>query len=108
MNTFNGKTYNGPNARKYVVYAYPTSTTATKYGRDKQGCWVVNVYEDYATGLPVNVAAFATKDEAFAYAVTLSIPWWALPRKYDEDSIAKAEATEYPAIPLSPLPRVKN
>lgn len=31
---------------KLIEYAYPSSTTATKHGFGKTGCWFIGIYKD--------------------------------------------------------------
>jgi hypothetical protein len=58
---------------KSVDYAYPSSTTAGKYGFGRTGCYAV--YERKGNQPPRSLAAFSTLDEARQYAETLTHPW---------------------------------
>jgi len=58
---------------KSVDYAYPTSTTASKFGFGRTGCYAV--YERKGNQPPKAIAAFATLDEAKEHAALLPHPW---------------------------------
>ena len=61
---------------KLIEYAYPTSTTATKAGMGKTGCWFVSLYKSVSSYDRVKrVKYFLTEPEAFAYAESLPNPY---------------------------------
>lgn len=74
---------------KSAEYSYPSSPNAERFGYTKAGCWTVKLQE--IPRKAKEVAAFATKAEAFAYAATLPQPWSGLARTYFPDEIAAAE-----------------
>lgn len=59
----------------YIIeYAYPTSTTATKHGHGKTGCYTVELCPDTTFNGWKTDRAFATKEEARTHAATLNLP----------------------------------
>ena len=59
----------------YIIeYAYPTSTTANKFGYGKTGCYTVELCPDTSFQNWKTDRAFATKEEARAYAELLDLP----------------------------------
>lgn len=55
-----------------VGYAYATSTSATKHGH-ANGCWIVETLEH---GQCIGERAFADRADAFAFADSLSLPFY--------------------------------
>lgn len=74
---------------KLVEYAYPSSTTATKYGFADKGCWFVSLYEATSWERKI-LQAFATKAEAYAYAEGLPNSWHYLHRDEHTRSFNKS------------------
>lgn len=62
---------------KLIEYAYPSSTTATKAGMGKTGCWFVSLYEseNSMTGRTQILAYFLNKSQAEEYANKLPHPY---------------------------------
>jgi len=63
------------NAKYYLVeYAYPTSTTAKKFGHERTGCYTVVLCPDTSWNGWENVAGFAKREDAEDYADELGLP----------------------------------
>lgn len=61
---------------KLIEYAYPSSTTATKEGYGKTGCWFVGLYREETSCLRIKVLkSFAAKEDAEKYAESLPLPY---------------------------------
>jgi hypothetical protein len=61
---------------KLIEYAYPSSTTATKNGYGKTGCWFVSLYaSENETIKCKRLKYFANKQEAINYAESLPYPY---------------------------------
>ena len=61
---------------KLIEYAYPTSTTATKNGYGKTGCWFVCLMESENSCKKVETLKyFLNKSQALEYANTLPNPF---------------------------------
>lgn len=61
---------------KLIEYAYPTSTTATKAGMSKTGCWFVALYKSITSADRVKVLKyFLNKSQAVEYANKLPNPY---------------------------------
>lgn len=60
---------------KLVDYAYPTSTTATRAGYAKTGCWFVALYKGDKCAPKKIVDFFPDKEAANAYAELLPNPY---------------------------------
>lgn len=58
---------------KSVEFSYPTSTNAKNLGFHKTGCWTVETREGLAPPKAVN--GFLKKEDAIAYAESLSLEW---------------------------------
>ena len=78
---------------KAVDYAYPTSTTATRNGYGKTGCYAVKLVHVHPDGnwTYTHVKAFAKADAAYNHAAARPENWHPLWMKYDEGHIARAE-----------------
>lgn len=65
---------------KLIEYAYPTSTTATKSGFGKVGCWFVSLYKSETSCDRVKILKYFPgtpegKKLALAHAETLPNPY---------------------------------
>jgi len=61
---------------KLIEYAYPSSTTATKAGYGKTGCWFVALYESDTSSKEVEKLKFFTKkQEAITFSESLPNPY---------------------------------
>ncbi len=61
---------------KLIEYAYPTSTTASKNGYYKTGCWFVSLYKSASAFDRCKILkCFGNKYEAIYYAESLPNPY---------------------------------
>lgn len=68
---------NKPNTVKEVGYAYPSSEIAARLGKGQTGCWLVRTFDSSKLIAPIdlNGCAYDTKEEAFAAADAMPIPF---------------------------------
>ena len=59
---------------KLIEYAYPSSTTATKNGYGKTGCWFVSLYKTIDKRVKI-VKFFSDKKQAEDFAETMPEPY---------------------------------
>lgn len=61
---------------KLIEYAYPTSTTASKAGMYKTGCWFVTLYKNENSMTRVKTLKyFSEKQDAETFADSLPNPY---------------------------------
>jgi hypothetical protein len=67
--------------KKIVDFAYPTSTTATRYKMPDTGCFILYLLDDQYKRK--DIAAFKTKEEAIKHGETLPHEWHWMHLKYN-------------------------
>lgn len=58
---------------KAVGYAYPTSTSASRFGFAKVGCWIIQTME--GSKPPKALAGFQYRAQAMDKAEAIALPW---------------------------------
>ncbi len=61
--------------RKSVEWAYPSSTTATRFGYSDRGCWVIKAEDPIGDHLPVAISAYSSRDDALSAAKLIYRDW---------------------------------
>jgi hypothetical protein len=69
--------------KKTIDYAYPTSTSAKKFGFYNTGCYVVQLWDGIKP--PKALAGFGTKHDAVKFAETLPNEYHPIYLKYAND-----------------------